>query len=318
MYLRYVALVSVAFALPPVGRKALATVKRCQVDTNVLMFVAAAGAVFLSDYTEAAAVAFLFSLSEWLEGRATSRARNALAAIVNLRPETARLVHPSTKEIVVMSATSVPVGAVVSVKTGDKIPCDGIVVSGVSTIDESSLTGESRPVQKTVGDHVSGGTVNSGLTELRVRTTATADSSAVARLIRLVEEAQTNRSPTEQIIDQFTKRYTPLVILSALSLCTFPWFFGAAQGVAWSYTGLVLLVMACPCALSISTPVTYVAGLAATAQSGVLIKGGAHLEVSSAQRETDGCCADDKLIRCVVFHRLSERSARLRSTRRAR
>ena len=243
------------------------------------MLSAAIGAFLLGDFTEAAAVAFLFSISEWLETRATSRARNALAAIINLRPEHARLVHPSTNEIMVFPAGSVPVGAVVSVKTGDKIPCDGVVIRGMSAVDESSLTGESRPVAKTVGDAVSGGTVNAGLAELRVRTTATADSSAVSRLIRLVEDAQTHRSPTEHIIDEFTKRYTPIVIITSLSMCTIPWFFGVTVGWAWSYIGLVLLVGACPCAVIISTPVTYVAGLAAMAQSGVLVKGGAHLEV---------------------------------------
>lgn len=114
-----------------------------------------------------------------------------------------------------------------------------------------------------------------------VRTTSTADNSAVARLIRLVEEAQANRSPTEKLVDAFAKRYTPLVLLAAICMCSIPWAFGKDVGMTWTYNGLVLIVVACPCALIISTPVTYVAGLAATAQRGVLIKGGAHLEVSS-------------------------------------
>lgn len=274
------ALVSVAFSLPSVGRKAFATVKRCQLDVNVLVFVAAFGALLLQDYTESAAVAFMFSLSEWLESRATTRARNALSSIVNLRPETANLVLPGSKEIVVLAASAVPVGAIVSVKTGDKIPCDGVVAEGSSSVDESSLTGESLPVPKTTNDPVSGGTVNCGFAELLVRTTATTEHSAVSKLIRLVEDAQASRSPTEKIVDEFASVYTPIVIVTSLGLATIPWVFGVSVGLTWSYTSLVLLVVACPCALIISTPITYVAGLAATAQRGILIKGGAFLEVS--------------------------------------
>ena len=242
------------------------------------MLFAAVGAVALQEFTEAAAVTFLFALSEWLEVRATARARNALSAIVQLRPESANLVHPQTGEVVVVPVAAVPVGALVSVKAGDKIPCDGIVVEGNSTVDESSLTGESRPVRKGPNDAVSGGTVNSGNTQLMVRTTSTADDSAVARLIRLVEEAQANRSETEKLVDEFARVYTPIIIFAALSMCTIPWAWGPDIGSTWTHNGLVLMVVACPCALIISTPVSYVAGLAATAQRGVLIKGGAHLE----------------------------------------
>lgn len=277
-YLKYVALLSVAFGLPHIGLKAFKTLKRCQFDTNVLMFSATVGAVALQEYTEAAAVAFLFGFSEWLETRATTRARNALSEIVSLRPDKANLVHPSTKEIVVVPVSAVPVGALVSVKTGDKIPCDGTVVSGRSTVDASSLTGESRPVRKGPKDKVSGGTINSGMVELMVRTTCSSENSAVSRLIRLVEEAQANRSETEKMVDEFARYYTPIVIFSALCMCTIPWAFGADIGRTWTNNGLVLLVVACPCALIISTPVTYVAGLAAAAQRGVLVKGGAHLE----------------------------------------
>mmetsp|Transcript_21033 Transcript_21033/g.34786 ORF Transcript_21033/g.34786 Transcript_21033/m.34786 type:complete len:1305 (-) Transcript_21033:71-3985(-) len=277
-YLKWVGLVSVAFGLPHIGLKAYKTLKRCQFDTNVLMFSATIGAVALQEFTEAAAVAFLFGFSEWLETRATVRARNALGEIVNLRPEKANLVHPSTKEIVVVPVAAVPVGALVSVKTGDKIPCDGNVVSGRSTVDESSLTGESRPVRKGPADKVSGGTINSGNVELMVRTTCSSENSAVSRLIRLVEEAQANRSETEKLVDEFARYYTPFVIFAAMCMVTIPWAFGNEAGRTWTNNGLVLLVVACPCALIISTPVTYVAGLAATAQRGVLVKGGAHLE----------------------------------------
>jgi Cd2+/Zn2+-exporting ATPase len=277
-YLKYVALLSVAFGLPSISIKAFTTLKRCQCDMNVLMAAAIIGAVALQEFTEAAAVSFLFAISEWLEERATARARNALFEIVNLRPDKANLVHPSTKEIVVVPAVAVPVGALVSVKTGDKIPCDGTVVSGRSTVDESSLTGESRPVRKGPKEKVSGGTVNSGMVELMVRTTSTVENSAVSRLIRLVEEAQANRSETEKMVEEIARYYTPLVILAAICMCTIPWALGPETGRMWTNNGLVMLVVACPCALIISTPVTYVAGLAAASQRGVLVKGGAHLE----------------------------------------
>lgn len=133
-------------------------------------------------------------------------------------------------------------------------------MSGSSVVDESSLTGESRPVQKVPDSIVSGGTVNAGLAQLLIKTTSTADDSAVARLIRLVEEAQANRSPTEKLIDDFAKRYTPIVVLLAISMCTFPWIAGLEAGKKWTKIGLVTIVIACPCALIISTPVTYVAG----------------------------------------------------------
>jgi len=277
-YLKYVALLSVVFGIPNIAIKAFHTMKRCMFDTNCLMLFAAIGAVALQEYTEAAAVTFLFAISEWLEVRATTRARNALNAIVQLRPEYAFIVHPATKEHMMVPAASVPTGAIVAVKTGDKIPCDGIVVEGHSTVDESSLTGESRPVKKSPKDAVSGGTINCGHTHLMIQTTATSDNSAINRLVSLVEEAQANRSETEKIVDEFAKIYTPVVVLAAVCMCTIPWAFGNDTGSKWTHNGLVLIVVACPCALIISTPVTYVAGLAATAQRGVLIKGGAHLE----------------------------------------
>ena len=266
------------FGLPPISIKAIATLKRFQFDTNCMMMFAILGAVGLQEFPEAAAVTFLFSISEFLESRATSRARDALSAIVNLRPEKANLVNPITNEVIVIPASSVAVGATLSIKAGDKIPCDGIVLEGSSTVDESSLTGESRPIKKKQTDKVSGGTINSGSSQLVVKATATVDNSAVGRLIRLVEEAQANRSPTEQIIDDFARLYTPFVVFASLCMCTIPWAFGPEKGKEWTYTGLILIVIACPCALIISTPVTYVAGLAATAQKGVIIKGGAYLE----------------------------------------
>lgn len=311
--LSYFGLVSVAFGIPSIANKAFRTACRGNIDTNVLMFLAVVGAIFLEQFEEAAAVTFLFSLSEWLEARATRRANQALTSIVNLKPERANIIQPKTKELIVVPATSVPVGALVAVKSGDKIPCDGVIVEGNSTLDESSLTGESRPVKKGPKDEVSGGTVNSGNTQIVVRTTRTSDDSAVSRLIRLVEEAQANRSETEKIVDSFAKVYTPVVVFSALAMCTIPWYWGSVIGRDWMSRGLSLIVIACPCALVISTPISYVAGLAATAQNGILVKGGAHLEALGQLKhvcfdKTGTLTAGDyKLLKLNVFAKNSNR-----------
>lgn len=243
-----------------------------------MMVTASLGALALGEFDEAASVAFLFAVSEFLEATATKKARNALSAICALRPDHANVIHPVTKEIVVVPADRVPLGSLVSVRTGDKIATDGVIVEGSSAVDESSLTGESTPAHKKSGDKVSGGTINIGQTQLVVRTTSTVEDSAVSRLIRLVEEAQSNRSPTEKMIDTFARSYTPTVILMAALMCTIPWAFGSEVGRYWTLNGLIIIVIACPCALTISTPVTYAAGLAATAQRGIIIKGGAKLE----------------------------------------
>ena len=277
-YLKYVALLSVAFGLPPIAMKAYRTLRRCHFDVNCMMLLAVLGALPLQEYTESAAVCFLFSISEALESRATARARNALSAIVCLKPEHANVINPYTKAIVVLPASAVAVGSLVSVRPGDKVPCDGKVVEGESHVDKSTLTGESRPVSKAERMNVSGGTINVGNSQLVIKTTATSESSAVSRLIRLVEEAQSNRSETEKMVDTFAKIYTPFVVLAALCMCTIPWAISYDVGILWTKNALVTIVIACPCALIISTPVTYVAGLTAAAQKGVIVKGGQHLE----------------------------------------
>jgi Cd2+/Zn2+-exporting ATPase len=243
-----------------------------------MMVTAAIGALSLQQYDEAGSVAFLFSVSEFLEAQASTKARKALKNICDLRPDHANVIHPVTKEIVVVPADRVPLGSSISVKTGDKIAADGIIIEGSSSIDESSLTGESVPIQKNTGDPVKGGTINIGRTQLVIRTTTTVEDSAVSRLIRLVEDAQSNRSPTEKLIDSFARSYTPSVMFVAVLMCTIPWFSGVENGRHWMLNGLIIVVIACPCSLTISTPVTYAAGLAATAQRGIIVKGGAKLE----------------------------------------
>jgi Zn2+/Cd2+-exporting ATPase len=277
-YLEYTGLLSVLFGLPPVLRKALNTVRRGQFDANCMMSIAAIGACILGEWDEAASVSFLFSVSDYMEARASSRARRALQAIIQLRPDHASIINEVTKEVSIVPATHVPINALLSVRTGDKIAADGIVVEGTSSIDQSSLTGESIPVLVTIGSTVSGGSINIGATQLQIRTTASVQDSAVSRLIRLVEDAQSNRSPTEKLVDTFARSYTPAVVGLAAILATIPWLWGTEIGRTWTLNALILIVIACPCALTISTPVTYAAGLAATAQRGIVCKGGATLE----------------------------------------
>eukprot|EP00571_Detonula_confervacea_P002632 CAMPEP_0172322444 /NCGR_PEP_ID=MMETSP1058-20130122/45890_1 /TAXON_ID=83371 /ORGANISM="Detonula confervacea, Strain CCMP 353" /LENGTH=1112 /DNA_ID=CAMNT_0013038183 /DNA_START=268 /DNA_END=3606 /DNA_ORIENTATION=+ len=277
-YLKYAGIVSVIFGMPPVVMKAWMTVRRMQFDANCMMVAAAFGALALGEFDEAASVSFLFAVSERLEARATFKARRALGEILSLRPEYANIVDPKSGGIVIVPAANIPVGSIVSVRTGDKVPADGIVVEGTSSVDESSLTGEARPVEKRAGDDVSGGSINVGSRQLVVRTTSTVGDSTLSRLIQLVEEAQANTSETEKLVDAFARKYTPFVLVIAFFLCTVPWIFGKETGRYWMLNALILIVIACPCALQISTPVTYSAGLAAAAQRGVIIKGGSKLE----------------------------------------
>ena len=150
-----------------------------------------------------------------------------------------------------MPAENLPVGCRVSVRTGDKIPADGVVVEGNSAVDESSLTGEARPVEKHPGEEVSSGSINVGSTQLVIRTKSTVGDSALSRLIELIEEAQANTSETEKLVDSFAKKYTPFVLVTAFFLCTIPWFFGEEVGRYWSMNGLIFIIIACPCALTI-------------------------------------------------------------------
>eukprot|EP00804_Cyclotella_cryptica_P008496 CCRYP_003996-RA/>CCRYP_003996-RA protein AED:0.18 eAED:0.18 QI:0/0.66/0.42/1/0.66/0.42/7/144/820 len=278
-HLKYAGIVSVLFGMPSVLKKAWATIRRFQFDANCMMVIAAFGALALGEYDEAASVSFLFSISEWLETKATSKARRALGEIVSLRPDYAHVLDKSTGRIIIIPASNVPLGSFCSVRTGDKVPADGIVIEGNSSVDESSITGEATPVEKVAGSDVSAGSINVGSTQLVIKTTSTVGDSTVSRLIALVEEAQTNRSETENLVDSFAKKYTPCVLAVALLVSTVPWIlFGGDTGRHWTLNGLIIIVIACPCALTISTPVTYSAGLAATAKRGIIIKGGSRLE----------------------------------------
>lgn len=256
--------------------KAWVAIKRRLPDMNLLMVIAVLGAVSLGQWSEAATVAFLFALSLTLEAWSVGRARRAVASLMSLAPPVARLVNEDGSETSVKPEELV-VGAHFFVRPGDRIPLDGRVVKGTSGVDQSPITGESVPIQKSGGDEVFAGTIN-GDGELTVKCTKAASDSTLARITRLVGEAQSRRSPSEQWVEQFAKYYTPAVMVLALCVLLLPPLFLGGEWSIWLYRSLVLLVIACPCALVISTPVSIVAALAAAAKAGVLIKGGVYIE----------------------------------------
>lgn len=272
-HLRWAALGAAAIAAPPICRKAFESLKHYVVDINALMMIAVAGACVLQEFGEAATVVVLFGFSEWLEDRAIGRASTAMGAVLALRPERAcRLSIPDESVL----AEDILIGEVVLVRPGQKVPLDGIVVGGGGSVDEAALTGESVPVIKSTGSKVYGGTVNQGGV-LEVRVTASASDSAVARLVRMVEEAQAQKSVVERAIETFAKHYTPVVVVAASLLATVPFLLGETD-TKYMYMACVLLVVSCPCALVLSTPVVAVCGLTRAARRGMLVKGSAHLE----------------------------------------
>ena len=257
-------------------RKGLSALRHGRLNINALMSVAVAGAFVIGQWPEAAMVMALYAIAELIEARAVDRARNAISGLLALSPATADLRQPdgTWKSAPV---GSVPVGAAVRVKPGERVAMDAIVTDGSTAVDQAPVTGESLPVDKGPGDPVFAGTINqTGTIECRV--TAAASQSTLARIIHAVEQAQGSRAPTQRFVDRFAAVYTPAVFVLALAVAIAgPWFFGWTA-LAAVYKALVLLVIACPCALVISTPVTVVSGLAAAAKRGILIKGGVHLE----------------------------------------
>ncbi len=260
------------FVLP----KAVRAVRRFRPDMNLLMVVAVAGAFAIGEYVEGAAVALLFALSLSLEAWSVDRARRAIGALMQLAPETAAVLGADGRESVV-DVTDVSVGSTVVVRPGDKFPLDGRVLRGETTVNQAPITGESIPVAKSVGSEVFAGTINEdGAVE--VETTKPASDTTLAKIIRLVGDAQSKRSPSEQWVDTFARYYTPLVMLLAIAVMLVPPLLMGGAWTKWFYEGLVLLVIACPCALVISTPVSIVAALTSAARQGVLIKGGPYVE----------------------------------------
>jgi len=273
--LQYAAVGATLIGLPPIALKACGALRLRVLDINSLMVIAACGAIFIGEYLESAAVVVLFSLSEWLEDKATSKVRNALTALLEMKPETA--MSETTGKTVPID--SVQIGDCLSVAVGAKVPVDGEVVDGKSSTDESMLTGEARPVPKQIGSKVAAGCINVGGGHLVIKASAVAKDSAVAQIVELVKEAHACRSATEKRVEQFAKFYTPLVVGAALLMALTPWaFVDRKSALQWVHAALVLVVIACPCALVISTPITYVSTLAAAATHQVLIRGGEYLE----------------------------------------
>lgn len=256
--------------------KGLRAIRQGHLDMNVLMTVAVAGAVYLGDYTEAAMVVFLFAFSELLEAFSVVRARKAIQDVINVSPKVA-LLKAANGELNSVPVDSVKVGDTVVVRAGDLFPTDGSVISGKTEVNQAPLTGESTPVKKREADSVYAGTVNlSGSVEVQV--TKILSDSKVSQIIRMVEDAQKSKAPSQRFVDQFAKVYTPAVFVLGLLICFVPPIFFGGRWEDWIYKALVLLVIACPCALVISTPVSIVSGLTAMARRGVLVKGGIFLE----------------------------------------
>jgi Cd2+/Zn2+-exporting ATPase len=267
-----VAIVSGGWFILP---KAVRALRRFALDMNVLMTVAVAGAAAIGEWQEGAAVAFLFSLSELLESFSVTRARKALSSLMKLSPPVALL--KDGESFLEMAVEQVKPNNVILVKSGARIPLDGEVIGGESTVNQAPITGESVPVEKKKGDLVFAGTIN-GEGSLDVRVTKLSTDTTLAKIIHLVEEAQSQKAPSQRFVDVFAKYYTPSVMVLSLLVLLVPPLLFHGTWFTWIYRALVLLVIACPCALVISTPVSIVSGLTAMARRGVLIKGGAFLE----------------------------------------
>ncbi len=263
--------------LVPIGRRALAgALSGTPFSIETLMAIATIGAVAIGEAEEAAVVVFLFAVGELLEGIAASRARAGIKALIDLVPRAARRLRGS--EIETVPAEMLTIGDVVVVRPGDRVPSDGKVLEGKSEVNEAPVTGESVPVAKEVGSIVYAGSVNAN-GELRVEITRTAADNTIARIIHMVEDAQAAKAPTARFIEQFSRWYTPAaMVISAFVVLVPPLLFGA-DWLTWIYRGLAVLLIACPCALVISTPAAIASGLASGVRRGLLIKGGAVLEI---------------------------------------
>jgi len=248
---------------------------RRRISIDLLIIVAAIGSFFIGHGEEGAAVVFLFNIAEFLEVYAGERAKRSIASLMELAPEVAT-VKRDGKEVKV-PVSEVGVNEVIIVRPGEKIPLDGTVVRGISSVDQSPITGESAPVTKQVGDEVYAGTINNeGYLEIKV--TKKSDETLLSKIVKLVAEAQKKKSPTERFIDKFSKYYTPSVILLAVIVATVPTLAFSLPFSEWFYKSLVLLVVSCPCALAISTPVAMVSAITSAARNGVLIKGSSYIE----------------------------------------
>lgn len=257
-------------------RKGWIALKHWNLNINALMSIAVTGAVLIGQFPEAAMVMFLFTVAECIEARSLERARNAIGSLMQLAPSLAT-VQQADGTWRALEAKAVGVGATVRVRPGERIALDGQVTAGQSSVDQAPITGESLPVEKTEGDKLFAGTINQA-GELEYRVTAAANDSTLSRIIHAVEQAQGAKAPTQRFVDRFSQVYTPAVFALAVLAAVLPPLLLGGEWLDWVYRALVLLVVACPCALVISTPVSIVSGLAAAARRGILIKGGVFLE----------------------------------------
>lgn len=254
---------------------AIRGLKKRELDMNVLMLISVTGAVAIGELHEAAMVVFLFALAHMLEEFSMDRARRAVSSILAMAPPMALLKSGDSEREV--RVEEVRVGDTVIIKPGDRVPLDGVVISGATYINQAAITGESLPVEKRAGDEVFAGTINErGSVEVNV--TKLAADTTLAKIIHMIEEAQAGKAPSQKTIDKFARYYTPAVILAAVLIMTIPYLFFGQPFELWFYRALVMLVISCPCALVISTPVALVTALSRAAKAGALIKGGVHLE----------------------------------------
>jgi Cd2+/Zn2+-exporting ATPase len=259
--------------------KAILAARTLRPDMNFLMVVAVIGAMGIGDWLEAATIAFLFAVALLLEHWSVERARRAIDSLLSISPTKAWVLDPEGGRSMEKPVNEVSVNDVVLVRPGEKIPLDGQILRGTSRIDQAPITGESRPVAKGPGDEVFAGTINQG-GAFEFKVTKLAEDTTLARIIHMVQEAQSHRAPTQQWVEHFSVYYTPIMIVLALLVILVPPLLWGAVWSQWLYRGLVLLVIACPCALVISTPVSIVSGLTAAMRNGILIKGGKYLELA--------------------------------------
>lgn len=276
-------------AIKPIAESGLNALRvNREFTINMLMTVAAAGALFLGEFLEAATVIFLFAIGEALEGYTADRARDSLRSLIALKPPTAnRILGDETEEVVAVE--DLAVGDLIRVLPGEGIPVDGGVIAGHSAVDQAHITGESLPVERAPGQDVFAGSIN-GAAALELRVSRLAKDSTLSRIIDMLQNAQSRRAPSQRLVDRFAHFYTPAVALAALALALIPplflggSFWNSAEGTGWLYRALSMLVIACPCALVISTPVTVISAITAAARRGVLIKGGAPLETLASSK----------------------------------
>lgn len=269
------ALVAILLAGLPTYRKGLIALRHLNLNINALMTVAVTGAAVIGQWPEAAMVMVLFAIAEMIEDKSIDRARRAVEGLMAMAPETATVLQGTDWQEV--PAANVPLAAVVRVRPGERIALDGVVTAGASAVDQAAITGESVPIDKTVGDTLFAGTINQN-GEMQYRVTAVSTNSTLARIIRAVQEAQRTRAPTQRFVDTFARYYTPAVFAAAIAIAVVPPLAMDGDWFTWVYRALVLLVIACPCALVLSTPISVISGLTAAARRGILIKGGLYLE----------------------------------------